>query len=55
MLGKKVDVKAARWHGARKAVVGLLNFSTLRLAPSLVSTAAAPPCQHVSQAFACAS
>jgi hypothetical protein len=28
MLGKKVGVKAARWHGARKAVVGLLNFST---------------------------
>jgi hypothetical protein len=26
MLGKKVDRKAARWHGARKAVVGLLSM-----------------------------
>ena len=26
MLGKKVEMKAARWHGARKAVVGLLRM-----------------------------
>jgi hypothetical protein len=26
ILGKKVDLKAARWHGARKAVVGLLSM-----------------------------
>jgi hypothetical protein len=25
-LGKKVDLKAARWHGARKAVIGLLRI-----------------------------